>query len=61
MYDQLDLTKQKYLDIKGDESIAKILGIAEDAVMDVTSIIAGEDESPTKMFNDVEAHLEELA
>jgi len=61
MYDQLELTKEKYLDIKGDESIAKILGIAEDAVMDVTSIIAGEDESPTKMFNDIEAHLEELA
>ena len=61
MYDQLDLTKQKYLDIKGDEPIAKILGIAEDAVMDVTSVIAGEDESPTKMFDDVEAHLDELA
>jgi len=61
MYDQLDLTKEKYLDIKGDEPIAKILGIAEDAVMDVTSVIAGEDESPTKMFDDVEAHLDELA
>ena len=29
--------------------------------MDVTSIIAGEDESPKKMFDDVEAHLDELA
>ena len=61
MYAQLDITKQKYLDIKGDEPIAKILGIAEAAVMDVTSVIAGEDESPTQMFDDVEAHLEELA
>ena len=61
MYDQLDLTKEKYLKIKGDEPIGKILGIAEDAVMDVTSIIAGEDESPTKMFDDVEAHLQELS
>ena len=60
MHDQLELTQEKYLEIKGDEPIAKILGMAEEGVMDITSVVAGEDESPTQMFNDVEEHLEEL-
>ena len=60
MHDQLELTQEKYLEIKGDEPIAKILGMAEEGVMDITSMVAGEDESPTQMFNDVEEHLEEL-
>jgi replicative DNA helicase len=60
MHDQLELTQEKYLEIKGDEPIAKILGMAEEGVMDITSMVAGEDESPTQMFDDVEEHLEEL-
>jgi replicative DNA helicase len=61
MYDQLELTKEKYLEIKGDEPIAKILGIAEESVMEVASLVSGTDESPTQMFDNISEYLEDLA
>jgi len=61
MYDQLELTKEKYLKIKGDEPIAKILGIAEESVMEVASLVSGTDESPTQMFDNISGYLDDLA
>jgi replicative DNA helicase len=61
MHDQLELTKEKYLEVKGDESIAAILAIAEEAVMDATSFVATSDESPASIFDDIEEYLDELA
>ena len=61
MYDQLELTKEKYLKIKGDESISKILGIAEDSVVEVASLVSGTDESPIQMFDNISEYLDELA
>ena len=34
MYDQLEQTKDQYLQIKGDEPISKILGLAEESIFD---------------------------
>lgn len=61
MYDQLELTKEKYTEIKGDEPISQILGIAEESIFDFTSILADSDEAPSKMFEDVEEYLTDLA
>ena len=61
MYDQLELTKEKYLEIKGDEPIAKILGLAEDSIMEVTGMVSGTDEAPTQMFDNIVEYLEELS
>ena len=60
MYDQLELTKEKYSEIKGDEPISHILGIAEESIFDFTSMLSDSDESPTKMFDDAPEYLEEL-
>ena len=61
MYDQLELTKEKYAEVKGDEPISQILGIAEESIFDFTSILSDSDEAPSKMFEDVEEYLTELA
>jgi len=61
MYDQLELTKEKYTEIKGDEPISHILGIAEESIFDFTSILSDSDEAPSKMFEDVEEYLTDLA
>ena len=34
MYDQLEETKERYLEIKGDETVSHILGIAEESIFD---------------------------
>jgi len=61
MYDQLELTKEKYIEIKGDEPISNILGIAEESIFEFTSLLSDGDDSPVKIFNDVEEYLTELA
>ena len=61
MYDQLELTKEKYLDLKGDAPISNILGIAEESIFEFTSLLADNDEAPVKIFGDVEDYLEELS
>ena len=61
MYDQLELTKEKYTEVKGDEPISQILGIAEESIFDFTSILSDSDEAPSKMFEDVEEYLQELS
>jgi len=61
MYDQLELTKEKYTEIKGDEPISQILGIAEESIFDFTSILSDSDEAPGKMFDNISEYLEDLA
>jgi len=61
MYDQLELTKEKYIDVKGDEPISQILGIAEESIFEFTSLLSDSDDAPVKIFNDVEEYLTELS
>ena len=61
MYDQLELTKDKYMGVKGDEPISQILGIAEESIFDFTSLLSDSDDSPTIIGSDLTDHLEDLA
>ena len=60
MYDQLELTKEKYLEIKGDEPIGEVLGIAEESIFEFTEQLSETDDTPKKVFSDVSDRLEEL-
>tara|TARA_R100000963_G_scaffold31163_1_gene22508 strand:- start:581 stop:2038 length:1458 start_codon:yes stop_codon:yes gene_type:complete len=60
MYDQLELTKEKYLEIKGDEPIGEVLGIAEESIFEFTERLSETDDTPQKVFSDVSDRLEEL-
>ena len=60
MYDQLESTKEKYTNVKGDEPISQILGIAEESIFDFTSLLNDNDDSPQKVFGDVEERLDSL-
>jgi len=57
MYDQLEATKDKYLQIKGDESISHILGLAEESIFNFTELLNDNDEEPQKIFHDIEEYL----
>jgi len=61
MYDQLEITREKYTEIKGDEPISQILGIAEESIFEFSSLLADSDEAPAKVLGDAEEYLEELA
>lgn len=61
MYEQLELTKEKYTKIKGDEPISHILGIAEESIFDFMSALNDSDDSPKKVFEDAEERLNMLA
>jgi replicative DNA helicase len=61
MYEQLELTQGKYLEVKGDEPISHILGIAEESIFDFTSLLADHEDTPTKLFDDLAEELEERA
>ena len=57
MYDQLEQTKDQYLQIKGDEPISKILGLAEESIFDFTSLLNDHDDAPELLFGDLEEYL----
>ena len=61
MHSQLETTKEKYLEIKGDEPISKILGIAEESIFDFTALLNDTDDAPQKVFGDIEDRLNTLA
>ena len=61
MYDKLEETKERYLQLKGDEPIGEILGIAEESIFDFIQELNENDDSPKKVFADAEERLEELA
>ena len=61
MYDQLESTKDRYSQVKGDESISQILGIAEESIFDFISLLNDSDDIPQKVFHDIENRLDELS
>lgn len=61
MYDQLDITKEKYTEIKGDEPISHILGMAEESILDFTSLLNDTDDAPELLFGDLDEYLEDKA
>ena len=61
MYDELEMTKERYSNVKGDEPISEILGIAEESVMNVSSLVAGTDDVPTMMFDNIHEYVEDLS
>ena len=61
MYDQLESTKDRYSQVRGDESISHILGIAEESIFVFTSLLNDSDDSPQKVFIDLEERLNELS
>ena len=54
MYDQLELTRDKYKNVKGDEPISGILGIAEESIFDFMGALVDSDDVPKKVFEDIE-------
>ncbi len=57
MYTQLEETKSQYLDVKGDEPISHILGLAEESIFDFTALLNDQDDSPELLFGDLEEFL----
>ena len=61
LYKQLDVVKEKLLDVNGSESVTSILGIAEDSVFNfVTTITGDNDNSPTLIGHGIEEYIEYL-
>jgi replicative DNA helicase len=61
MVDQLDDTKEKYMHLKGDESVSHILGLAEESIFDFTSLLNDHDDAPELLFGDLNEYLEDRA
>ena len=61
IYDQLEITREKYLHLKGHEPLSHILGIAEESIFDFMSLLNGGDENPKQLFEDIDEYLDELA
>ena len=61
MHEQLEATQERYANVKGDEPISQILGIAEESIFDFTSLLNDNDDAPKKVFSDIEDRLDELA
>ena len=60
IYDQLEITRQKYLHVKGNEPLSQILGIAEESLFDFMAMLSGSDDSPQKLFEDIDDYLKHL-
>lgn len=58
--DTLDETKEKLLDLTGDEKLAHILGIAEESIFDFTSLLNDTENIPQKLFANVGDRLDYL-
>jgi len=59
--DQLDGVQDQLLSVTGNESVNTIVGMAENAVIDFTSLINDIDENPRPLGQDIEEHVEFLA
>ena len=60
IYDQLEITRERYLQVKGHEPMSHILGIAEESIFDFMSMLGGADDNPQQLFQDIEEYIEEL-
>lgn len=59
MHQQLEDTQDKYLQIKGDEPISYILGVAEESIFDFTSLLNDQEEAPELLFGDLDDYLQD--
>ena len=57
---QLEDAQDKLLDVNGSESITSILGIAEDAVFNFSSLLNDSDNNPVHIGKDIEEYLQGL-
>lgn len=57
---QLENAGNKLLDLNGSESITSILGIAEDAVFNFSSLLNDTDNNPVHVGKDIEEYLQQL-
>jgi replicative DNA helicase len=60
LYQQLEETKEKLLDVTGSESVNSIISIAEDTIFDFTSLINDVDNNPVCLGNDLENYIQSL-
>lgn len=60
LYERLEQTKEKLLDVTGSESVNSIISIAEDAVFDFTSLINDTDNNPVCLGNGLDDYLQSL-
>jgi replicative DNA helicase len=60
LHKQLGQAQDKMLDVTGDETIAEILGMAEDAVLDLTSLLNNDSDSPERLGENAEEYLQYL-
>lgn len=58
---QLKECSDKILEVSGNEPISEILGIAENAVFDFSSLISNSEDAPKKISNDIVDYVEYLA
>lgn len=61
IYDQLEITRNKYLHVKGNESISHILGLAEESIFDFMSMLNNNDDNPQMLFSEIKEYLDELS
>lgn len=57
---QLESAQDQLLEINGSESITSILGIAEDAVFNFSSLLNDSDNNPTHIAKDIDNYLSDL-
>jgi len=59
--EQLEMAGDRLLDIKGDESLSHIMGVAEDAVFDLSKLINNEDNHPRRLGDGIVEYVQYLA
>jgi replicative DNA helicase len=58
--EQLEKAQDNLLEISGSEPISSILGIAEDSILNFSSLLNDTDNNPVHIANDIDNYLEEL-
>ncbi len=62
IYGKMDHIKESMLDVTGSESVASILGIAEEQIYNLAETLSGEPESaPVSVSSNIEEYVEELS
>jgi replicative DNA helicase len=61
LYTQLEEAKNKLSEVTGSESVSSIIGIAEDAVFDFTSLVNDNDNAPLCIGNDIDEYIKNLS
>jgi|694.fasta_scaffold00568_18 replicative DNA helicase len=60
LYNELEETKDKILEVSGQESITQILSIAEDGIFNFSSKLTDSDNGPAHVATDLEAYIDNL-